>query len=333
MSSGNESDTSVTNRVGYIGGSDAAALLGLSPWSTPLQVFADKQGMGLPRVTDPNQAQQFFFGNAVENAIAEGVARFHGIKARRFSGLLRAKRPRSFMGGHIDFLVDADSSGIPTFLECKNIRFAGEEWGDHTLDRDGSGKIPRYYLAQCDHYMYVMDSNHCYLAALIGGCELRVYLILRSPLREAILLEAEDDLWHRLQEDDPPIGKSYDDFCLALQLGYIKELSAKEAKKQDPLILNEHQTILVREFQDVNKKAVKLSKEAKDKRKEIIETLGGKLGYFCDIHGEELGSLFTQSRRGLDKELLRIEKPEVYALYERKSIFPKLKVKGVEEDE
>lgn len=322
---------SVNQRQGYIGGSDAAALLRVSPWSTPLQVFAEKVGEGLPRPLDPVQDAQFFFGKNVESAIGKGVERYHNISVRSSTVFWRAK-DREFMGGHIDFLTVKERS----FVECKNVRFPSNDWGavkDISPDGDNSGLIPVYYLAQVDHYMYVLDVPYCYLAALFGGCELRLYRILRDEVREKKLLAAEDDLWDRVQRFDPPMGDSFEDFCLALQLGYIKAITAKEARKIDPTPLTADQIEKLKELRKKRSDYNKLTGEVKKLRKEFMETLHGKLGYFCDQHGEQLGSMLVGRRKGLDKELFKLEHPDLYAKFERESLYPKLKLAGVEEDD
>lgn len=319
----------VHQRQGYIGGSDAAALLRISPWSTPLQVFAEKTGNAIPRVIDASQEAQQFFGKNIEAAIGKGVERYHKIGLKPSTVFWRAK-DRKFMGGHIDFLCTRERA----FVECKNIRFPTPDWGAaKNIDPDGdnSGLIPNYYLAQVDHYMYVLDFEYCYLAALFGGNELRLYRILRDEVREQTLLKVEDDLWDRVQRFDPPMGEGYDDFCLALQLGYIKRISAKEAKKIDPVQLSDDQIAILKLLRMRRIELNKLDADCKQLRKDFIGSLQGKLGYFCDRHGEELGLMSVRGRKGLDKALLKIEHPDLYAKFELESFYPTLKLAGVEE--
>lgn len=332
-----DSEPTVKDRKGYLGGSDAAALLGVSPYGTILQVFADKVGSGVPRTpATPAEEQQLYFGNALEQAIGEAVQKYHGLRIVREPRFLRA-RDRPFMGGHIDFRIIGNSMSEDSFLECKNIRFAADKWGaasDIRPKHDNSSIIPVYYLAQLDHYMYVLEVRHCYIAALFGGSELRLYKVERDAQREATLLEAEDKMWERVLANDPPLDDlTYDDFCIALQQKYIKNISAAKAKKQDPVFLTIEQLLLLTRYRKAKNQRKRFEKEAKERRKEFIVSLGGKMGYFCDRNGEEVGSLLVFKRKGLDKDLFKIEYPDLYAQFEKESLFPKLKLAGDEDDD
>lgn len=320
----------VSDRKGYLGGSDAGAILGLSPFASPLQVFAEKVGLDNPRRFDPATLQHFYFGHAMEEIIGKAVAERLNIPVKRERRFWRAAR-HSFMGGHLDWMVKDESA----FLECKNIQYMSNEWEPphDSLDLDASNKVPKYYLAQCDHYLYVTDFDYCYLAALVGGCELKMYRIYRDAGREKILLHAEKNFWERVLSDQPPLGMDYDDFVLSLQLGYTKSLKSKEAKKIDPIQIDDETVKLLHELGSMRATATKLNKSAREMSGELLKRINFQLGYLCNIHGDIVGSVLSQSRASFDDFALQMEYPEIHAKFARKTTFPVVRVKDGEEAE
>jgi predicted phage-related endonuclease len=66
------------DRQKYIGGSDVAAILGISPWKTPLDVYLDKSQ---PRVetVDPARQRLFTRGQRMEPYVIDLLAEEEGI--------------------------------------------------------------------------------------------------------------------------------------------------------------------------------------------------------------------------------------------------------------
>ena len=320
----------VSERVGYLGGSDASAIMGASPFATPLQVYADKKGVAAVRRFDDVTEMRFFFGHLMEPAIAKAVEHFHGVKSVVDPKFLRAKKPLQFMGGHLDFRVPKEK----TFLECKNIRHPSNEWGPmpDASTEDGALLVPKYYLAQCDHYMVVVDAReYCYLAALMGGCELRLYRIYRDEKREKALIAAEQAFWNRVLVDDPPIGSSADDFTLALRLGYVEACTKKEAKKKDPIIVGKDVADWLRELNALRTQNRKFYKEEQAIKGKILESVHD-LGLLCDNDGEIIGSILSRKRAGFDDFALKMAHPDLFEKFETRTTFPMISVENKETD-
>lgn len=194
---------SVKQRSGYLGGSDAAAVLGVSPWRTPYRLWAEKVGLELPPNLD--EVEYVYFGNILEPIVASEFERRLGKKIRAEKRLLIHPKHK-FLAGHIDRLVLKEKA----FLECKvanafDYKLWGADGGDHH-------DIPEYYLAQVDHYMSLRPFTHCYVAVLIGGSQFRHYLIARSEERIAKLQAKEVEFWeqHVVKDDPPPITNEAD---------------------------------------------------------------------------------------------------------------------------
>lgn len=137
-----------------IGGSDVAAVLGLSPWVSPYQVWADKTG----RVPIDLKSNEFeHWGTIMEP-----------ILANEFEAQTRKKvfrQNKTFYDPKYPFLradIDRDVAGEDGFLEIKTaMEYKSDAWSDE--------QIPGPYRLQVQHYMYVLNRTYCYFAYLIGG--------------------------------------------------------------------------------------------------------------------------------------------------------------------
>ena len=152
----------LARRKSGIGGSDVAAVLGVSHWVTPYQLYLDKT---TDDVRD-DMSMRLEAGARLEPVIAQWVADRHpGMKIQR----------RNRMYRHRDFpelVADIDryivGGGI---LECKTYTgYDRDRWG-----KDQTADIPDEYLLQVQHYMHVTGYRETLLAVLIHGWELREY--------------------------------------------------------------------------------------------------------------------------------------------------------------
>lgn len=125
-----------------IGGSDTAAILGVSPWATPLNVWLDKTG----RVIDKPESEAMRIGTELEDFVARRYAQETCRTVQRFNRMLR----KGCLLGNLDRLVVMPGEKVAshkgeirtdTLLECK------------TTSVDWNGEVPLYYQTQVLHYM------------------------------------------------------------------------------------------------------------------------------------------------------------------------------------
>lgn len=181
-----------------IGGTDAAAILGLSRYSSPFQVWLTKKNLDAPRV----ETEPMWWGTAVEPLIAARFASRTGLevwKPTHDDGRPRllAHPEHPCLLASPDYLV----RGRPEGLECKTSR-QDAEWGE-----PGTDEVPPGYIIQCQHYMSITGYRRWYLAALIGGNDLRTYVIEADDELAATMTERLVDWWARYIEggERPPI--------------------------------------------------------------------------------------------------------------------------------
>ena len=179
-----------TRRKG-IGGSDAAAILGMSHYSTPYSVFADKMG-ALPEKEDSEAMRQ---GRDLEEYVAERFTAETGIKVRRRYQMLQ----------HPDYpfmLADIDREcvglkDIRAGLEIKTTR-------DIYLKRFKDGEFPDEYYCQCMHYLAVTGWDRWYLAVLVYGTDFMVFQIDRDEDEIKALIETETAFWNDFTQGKAP---------------------------------------------------------------------------------------------------------------------------------
>lgn len=170
------------NRRTGIGGSDAGAIMGVSPYKSAYAVWADKLGKTEP-VEDNEALRQ---GRDFEDYVARRFAEKTGKRIRHEYGMLRSDA-WPWMVANIDRRIIGEDAG----LECKTSR-------DIRMTRYKNGEYPLEYYAQCLHYLAVTGWDKWYLAVLVYGTDLLVFEINRADVEDDIgaLIQAESSFWH-----------------------------------------------------------------------------------------------------------------------------------------
>lgn len=164
-----------------LGGSDAGAIMGVSPYKSAYAVWADKLG-ALPPAEDTEPMRQ---GRDLEEYVARRFCEETGLRVRRNRQMLRSIA-HPVMLANIDRQVVGQRAG----LECKTSR-------DIRMTRYKNGEYPLEYYAQCLHYLAVTGWDKWYLAVLVYGTGLLVYTIDRRDVEDdvAALIAAEEAFW------------------------------------------------------------------------------------------------------------------------------------------
>lgn len=192
------------DRSKYLGGSDIGAILGLSRFRSPLEVWMEKTGKEVKKL----DSLPLRFGSFAESFVASEYARSTGFLLIHDESIY-VHPEYSFMSAHIDRFVLEDSSSSssssssPTrILECKTANpFSLGDWGEA-----GSDEVPLSYLCQCIWYMAITNLNRVDLAVLFGNSDFRIYEIVRDKALEAIILQKANFFWneHVLKDVPPP---------------------------------------------------------------------------------------------------------------------------------
>ena len=203
----NECEQWLEARRAGLGGSDIAAIFGLSRWKTPHDVWLEKTG----RKTEDADSLQLRFGTYAEEFVAQEYTRATGRGVQRFNAMLR--HPTAPLIGNVDRLVIPDGakrashkSEIRTDrgLECKTANaFAASnslDWG-----AAGTDEVPMQYWFQCQQYIALTGCRVWDLAVLFGNQEVRIYTIKRDDDVIASIEQRSTEWWNdHVVADIPP---------------------------------------------------------------------------------------------------------------------------------
>lgn len=193
-----------------IGGSDIGAILGLSPYRTPMDVFLDKRGETQPKGNE----QAMYWGTVLEDVVAHEYQKRTDRKIQRVNQML-AHPEHDFMLANIDraIIVPEIAGNVrwkdgrlttDRILECKTANgFAADQWGDV-----GTDNVPDANLLQCQWYLGITRADVADLAVLIGGSDYRIYSIARDDGLIGDMIEAAAEFWKRVQEGIAPDPQS-----------------------------------------------------------------------------------------------------------------------------
>ena len=177
-----------------IGGSDIAAICGLSPFKSPLSVYFDKVSDAVEVVDN----ERMRIGRDLEDYVARRFEEETGKKVRRNNYILQHEDYPFLLAN-----IDREIVGENAILECKTTNsFAKKSWEDG---------IPDYYTLQVHHYISVMDLDRAYLAVLIGNECFRYYTIERDEEIIKNLIAISEDFWKNYVEkqiEPPPDGSN-----------------------------------------------------------------------------------------------------------------------------
>ena len=237
-----------------IGGSDAAAILGLNPYKSPYALWAEKTGKVIPE--DISQKEAVRLGTDLEDYVAHRFMEATGKKVRRENyTVFRDDMP--YAHANYDRLVIGERAG----LEIKTTNALN-------LKKFKNGEFPANYYCQCCHYLLMSDLDRWYLAVLVLGVEFKVFTIERDEAELAALKMAEENFWYQVQNDLPPEIDGMDSTVEALNATF--PVSDPEADAVDLTVCAIDLAILDECSQQI--KALEEKKKAAQAR--VMETLG-----------------------------------------------------------
>lgn len=179
-------------RKNYLGGTDLAAICGLNPYRTALDVYLNKTSDDITEETSPAMR----WGNLLEDAVAKAYSEDTGYTIAIEPNTLYHPEYK-FLGANIDRWV----GNKEYVLECKTAGFTrGKEWGDL-----GTDQIPESYLVQVAYYAAICDVPKVDIAVLIGGQDFRIYTYTRNKPLEDKIMKIGINFWHNhIEKRIPP---------------------------------------------------------------------------------------------------------------------------------
>jgi putative phage-type endonuclease len=191
-----------------LGGSDAAAVLGLNPWQTPYSVWANKT----EQVEDSKPNMRMRCGQLLEPVVGTLFSEETGIEVDRFPYMLRSKQ-WPWMLVNLDFVAESPQAALEAkTTDARNAH----QW----ITEEGDAKVPDSYLIQGQHELAVTGLDRVYFGALIGGNDFRVMEVRRDDYLIENLVEAERKFWEMVEDATPPAPDGSDVTTRAIKAMY-----------------------------------------------------------------------------------------------------------------
>lgn len=184
-----------------IGGSDVAALLGISPWRTARDLYYDKLNIAAVEDNEENWVA-LEMGHLLEPLVAKIFQHRTGYKIYQVKKMFQhPKYP--WMLADVDYFVELPD-GTTAILEIKTTNYnAKDHWW-----LNGEETVPVYYETQGRHYMAVMNVDRCFFCCLYGNNEEETIIreIRRDEAYEDEMIFLEQHFWENyvLAKTPPP---------------------------------------------------------------------------------------------------------------------------------
>lgn len=288
-----------------IGGSDVGAIMGFNQYKSAYQVFLEKTGQYHEEVDN----EAVYFGNALEDFVAQEFAKRTGKKVRRLNKML-VHPEHDFMLANLDRVV----VGERAVLECKTAsEYVKEAW-------EGE-EIPASYLCQVHHYLAVTGFEKAYIAVLVGGNKFIWKEIERDEEFIQILIDREKNFWenHVLKDEAPPIDGSEATNDLIKKMYPQDDGTAIMLTKDDDVLLDAIDSISSE------------IKALEQQKKEYENQLKLKLENATEGHSQRHKVTFkTVVSNRVDSKRLKVDAPDIYDKFIKPSSSRRLTIKKLE---
>lgn len=169
--------------------SDIAAVFGLHPYKTPLQLWADKTGVGLEVAENAAMRRGRWLEDAVIAACKDNHPDWDIVKPGIY-----VRAPSIRLGATPDAIANGTIN-----VQCKTVAASTfKSW---------EGEAPTHYQLQALTEGMLLGAERSILAVLVTsafGAEYHEYEIPRHPSAEAKILEAVPQFWKKIEAGEAP---------------------------------------------------------------------------------------------------------------------------------
>lgn len=280
-------------RRSYIGASDAAIILGISPYKSPYELYLEKTGE-LPLTEE--ESDILTLGNMLEPVIIAFYEMKTGNKVE-VNIPTQASSEHPFIRVNLDGRLVKDKKIL---IEAKSSAVYSQ-WGKE------DDAIPLWYIAQCQQGMYVTDAEIVEVPVLIGKT-FKVYKIERDEELIKMIVAKEVEFWNRVQTRNPPPISSVDDW----KIKYDCMISEGEVEASEEILA------LMAQLRQSSEQIKLYEAQKKDVSFQIMNFMDNNKTLV--YNGEKLGSIITSQYLDWDTKALENEQPELIEVYKTKLI-------------
>lgn len=287
-----------------IGGSDVAAIMGLSPWKTPLDIYLEKKTpVSLEDSLDQEiDKPQLARGRRCEKYILEEYSDKTGYMLTPGRLVLHPDYP--ILRGNIDAFVEGNKGII---VEAKSVGGSPASWDN---------EIPIYYKTQVAFYAMITNCDMVDVPVLFDRWQYACFSYYRDPIFEESILQSCLDFWeNHILKDNPPPPTNLKD---------IQSLYPKSEPKGYEVTKEIHEYLV--SLSSIKREMLILS-DRQDKYKLHIMEYMKESDTLLD--GENiLATWKNQNRSILDTDRLKKEHPELIDKYKKDQTIRVFKLKG-----
>lgn len=308
------------DRATFLGGSDFAAVIGVSPFHTPVELWKLKTGRTDPKPVSAARARMFKRGKKLEPYVLDMLLdklREQGLTVQLVARNQRYVDPEHpFLSVEIDFelritgtvSINGQELHLQDVLvngDAKTVHgFARRKWGDEETE-----DIPTEYAAQFMGGLMVTPGERplCIVAALIGLDDVGIYWLKRDEEVIAAMRPKLVDFWvNHVIEDQAPDPLRYSDIkeLYPLDNGGTVEATETVAEKIEQL------------------RRLRIEVRMREAEAEALALDIGEYAQNCSqvTRGGRLVATFKrETKTSLDTDALRRQHPTLVPLFERTS--------------
>lgn len=293
----------VDDRKGWLGGSSWGAILGLSTYSTPLEIAKEYLGTEKREFTEEQQAR-LDMGHELEEFIARQATRLYGIKLQKTKWLYLSPSDKR-LGCHPDRLCKEKIDGRHIAVEIKSSSaFDSGRWGDADTDQ-----IPYDYLVQCYSYFECLGVDDVWLFRFANNSITRY--IIHRPTDEDLssivkkishLLDLIDGGWL-------PPASSYSE----------QTMEYSEPREGDIEATSEISELIGR-WVEIKKEKKELEAKEDDVKKNLVKFLeDNQKNRIVDDKGKKLASYIKTETTRFDSKKFRESYPDLFEEFSYKT--------------
>lgn len=274
-------------RKQYIGGADAASVVGLNDYQSPYALWCEKKGIA-PAFEGNLRTE---VGTFLEEFIAKKFEQETGKKVRQ-SNFTFINDNYPWAIADIDREIVGENAG----LECKST-------SELNLKHYKNGDYPPRFYAQCVHYMAVKGYDRYYLAVLIGNRDFKIFVFDRDDDEIDALMDAESTFYGYMTSGNPPPIDGSDSTREAIQA----QQSEPPEEEPEPADLSDKKQALDT-LMEINAAIEQLESQRDAIKNQLIESIGDSWHGNCE--GFSI-SYKPQTRKTFDWKKLQKERPEI----------------------
>lgn len=281
-----DTDQWLEERRKSVGASEVAAVMGLSKWATPLDIYKSKHGIDRP--FDPLIS---LLGHEAERTLSRWLVELSGLNPNLTDGFMARSREFPFIHATPDRIWD----GVPVQIKTAH-EFTSQQWDEG---------IPTEYRVQVQTEMLVTGAPKALLVVQIGARDVRAIWEPRDEkfIRD-YLVPAVKDFWDRVQAGEPPEPSTMG------ELAEVWPADAKEAEVPEFAIeALEKRAFLLASVKEMTEEAdqIKLA-VGQWMQQEGVDTLTRDGRKFVTYKKQK-------GRESLDTKALRADHPELVTEY------------------